>query len=319
MASTAGVPAGPAWKFPGSVTLDSMTTSREPPGSIAQAIALAVGRLVAAGLDGVAARIDARVLARHAFGLDEAGLIVHEPDAPPAGPLVRFLEAVARRTAREPVAYITGHREFYGRDFLVSPAVLIPRPETELVVELALARFADRHVEIGIVDVGTGSGCLAVTLACEFPRARLVATDVSLDALDVARRNAARHEVADRVAFHHVPLVTSADQADLIVSNPPYVPTANRDGLPPDVRDFEPPAALFAGPDGLDVIGALVSHAADSGALRRKSGWLIFEFGCGQVNAVQRLLDEDPRYTEVSVTSDLQGIPRVACARRSQR
>jgi release factor glutamine methyltransferase len=290
---------------------------QDGPATIADAIGLAAARLAAAGIDPAEARIDARVLARHSFGLDEAGLIVHEPDEPPAEGLTRLQGAIARRALREPIAYITGHREFYGRDFLVSPAVLIPRPETELIVDLALARFPDRSAELEIVDVGTGSGCLAVTLACEFPRARLVATDVSPEAVEVARRNAAIHGVAGRVAFHLVSLVTSADQADLIVSNPPYVAIDQRRLLPADVRDYEPAIALFAARDGLEVIRALVSHVCDCGALRRGSGWLIFEFGYGQVQAVRRLLAEDPRYTDVSITNDLQGIPRTACARRA--
>ena len=199
----------------------------------------------------------------------------------------------------------------------MSPAVLIPRPDTELIVELALERFPDRNAEIEIVDVGTGCGCLAVTLACEFPRARLVATDVSLDALEVARQNAVRHAVANRIAFHHVSLVTSADQADLIVSNLPYVAFEQRPAMAADVRDYEPAVALFAPDGGLGLIRALVSHVADAGALRRGSGWLVFEFGFGQEDAVRQLLDEDGRYTDVSLTSDLQGIPRTACARRS--
>jgi release factor glutamine methyltransferase len=289
------------------------------PRSIAEAIGIATARLAASGLGGVDARMDARVMARHAFGLDDTGLILREPDAPPPDALARYWGAVARRAAFEPVAYITGHREFYGRDFLVSPAVLVPRPETELIVELALARFPDRQAGIEIVDVGTGSGCLAVTLACEFPRARLVATDVSLDAIEVARRNAARHGVADRVAFHHASLVAGADQADLIVSNPPYVAVGQRPSLPPDVRDHEPAIALFAGEDGLDVIRALIARVGECGALRRGSGWLVFEIGHGQAPEVTRLLRADGRYDDVTVANDLQGIPRTACARRSPR
>ena len=276
----------------------------------------ATTRLEAAGFSPADARVDARVLARHAFGLDEAGLIVRELDGPPTNGFARYVSLVARRASHEPVAYILGSREFYGREFEVTPAVLIPRPETELIVELALARFPDRRAPLEIVDVGTGSGCLAVTLALEFERALVVATDVSAEALEVASRNARRHGVASRVAFHQVSLVTSADKADLVVSNPPYVPIGQRHALPADVRDFEPHVALFSGADGLAIIRSLVRHVADAGVLARGTGWLLFEIGVGQADAVRRLLDEDGRYEDVTLADDLQGIPRTACARR---
>ena len=289
-------------------------TVQDSPATIAHAIGEAAARLVAEGFSAPAARIDARVLACHAFGVDHAGLILHEPEPPAAPALEQFRVAVSRRATREPVAYIVGSREFYGRDFSVSPAVLIPRPETELIVELALARVPDRNATVEIVDVGTGSGCLAVTLACECPNSRVVATDISAEALVVARQNAARHGVARRVVFQHVSLVPQVDRVDFVVSNPPYVGTRERPAMPPDVRDHEPAVALFGGPDGLALIRGLVSEAAN--VLTPETGWLIFEFGCGQDDDVQRLLEEDGRYTDVSLTPDLQGIPRVACARR---
>jgi release factor glutamine methyltransferase len=273
-------------------------------------------RLEAAGLSADEARIDARVLARHAFGLDEAGLILREIETAPPDALTSYESMIARRATREPVAYILGGREFYGRDFEVTPAVLIPRPETELIVELALARFRDRSAPLEMADVGTGSGCLAVTLACELPSARVFATDVSLDAITVARRNATRHGVADRVVFLHASLVPPVQQVDMVVSNPPYVPSVDRETLQADVRDHEPALALFGGQDGLDVLRGLVTEAA---GVLRESGWLIVEFGFGQAEAVQQWLDEDGRYTDITIANDLQGIARVVCARlRSQ-
>ncbi len=275
----------------------------------------AARRLEAAGLSAADARVDARVLARHAFALDEAGFILRELDPAPAGGLGRFTSLVARRATHEPVAYILGRREFFGRDFEVTPAVLIPRPETELIVELALARVPDRQAPLAIVDVGTGSGCLAITLALEFPRARVVATDVSPDALEVARRNAARHGVESRTEFRLASLLQDVARADLVVSNPPYVPIDQRQRLPADVRDFEPATAVFAGPDGLEVIRSLAVQAA--AVLPRQTGWLVFEFGWGQAPGVRALIEGMTAYADLAIAQDLQGIPRTACVRRA--
>jgi release factor glutamine methyltransferase len=272
----------------------------------------AARRLRAAGHAAADAQIDARVLARHAFGLDEAALILREVEPADARAVSGFRLAVARRALFEPVAYITGHREFYGREFTVSSAVLIPRPETELIVELALARFPRRDAACEIVDVGTGSGCLAVTLACELPGARLVATDIATEALEVARDNARRHGVLDRIAFQLVSLTPQVDRVDLIVSNPPYVPIHARLLLPWDVRDYEPAVALYAGLDGLSVIRELASAAT---RVLRPGGWLICEFGVGQADGVVRLLHEDRRWQDLEVAEDLQHIPRVVAAR----
>lgn len=314
------------------------------PTTLRAALEAGVATLIAAGFPAADARVDARVLARHVFGLDEAGLILREPEAPDPAGLPAFRAATARRARFEPVAYILGHREFYGREFAVSPAVLVPRPETEMIVEMALARFggrlarrsvpreggraaertgnaaetaacakADEHIEI--VDVGTGSGCIAVSLACELPCARIVATDVSATAIEIARANARRHGVGDRVAFQVVSLVPQVAQVDLVVSNPPYVPVPLRDCLPRDVRDHEPPLALFAGDEGLDLIRGLVGEAA---SVLRPGGWLIFEFGYGQADAVARLLRGHPGFDAIEIAPDLQGIPRVVAAQRTQ-
>ena len=221
--------------------------------TIGQATSEAVRILTDAGFEQAEARRDVSVLARHLLGWNLADWAARSRQDAPTG-LAEKLNAHARRRAtHEPVAYITGVREFYGREFVVSPAVLIPRPETEGLIERALP------VEGTVVDVGTGSGCVAITLALACPRARVIATDVSTDALAIARENASR--LGARVEFLQASLVPADLKPDVIVSNPPYVPERDRASLSIDVRDFEPAGALFAGPDGLDVIRALVPAA----------------------------------------------------------
>jgi release factor glutamine methyltransferase len=222
---------------------------------------------------------------------------------------------LARRAAREPIAYILGEREFYGRLFAVSRAVLVPRPETELVVDRARAWWSGRaHRDAStIVDVGTGSGCLAVTLALECPGAHVIATDVSADALTIAAANAARHGASEQIDFREAPLAAGLQGvADLIVANPPYVAERDRGSLPPDVRDYEPPEALYAGPDGLDVIRPLAPAAL---AALRPGGGFVMEIGAGQWAAVKRILEE-AGFDGIRVHDDLAGIPRVVVAAR---
>jgi release factor glutamine methyltransferase len=188
------------------------------------------------------------VLARTALGWERATWLARRDDPAPADALTTLDGWIDRRERREPVAYITGHREFWGLDFVVTSAVLIPRPETELVVEAALQRLADRDRAWRIADVGTGSGCLAVALACERPDARVIASDIPGEALEVARRNAARHGVADRIEFIQGDLLDPITRiCDLIVANPPYVVERARPALGPEVRDHEPGVALFGG------------------------------------------------------------------------
>lgn len=289
--------------------------------TIGEAIDAARARLVAAGFTPGDAVIDARVLAGEAFGLDRTALVVRGTD--PADPLAvdRLDTFLARRVAREPVAYILGRREFYGRDFCVSPAVLVPRPETELIVDAALARFA-RNADIEILDVGTGSGCLSVTLALEFPRAMLAATDISAAALGVARENARRHGVLARIAFQQVSLAADVEAIDLLVSNPPYAALADAATIPADVLHFEPRVAVFGGADGLDVIRALVGEAASVLARPGRSpaspggGWLLLECGMGQAAEIERMLAASGLFESIATIADLQGIPRTVTARR---
>jgi release factor glutamine methyltransferase len=269
--------------------------------------------LTAAGIPADEAALDAELLARHVLECDRATLLTRARDPLPSAFNRLFQTLVMRRVEREPLAHIVGHREFWGLEFEVTPAVLIPRPETELIVEEALAALHSREAVRRIVDVGTGSGCLAVALAVEFPGARVTATDVSAEALAVAYRNAERHNVLPRVSFIQTDLVEGIiDEADLIVSNPPYVPDGEARTLQPEVARYEPPAALFGGADGLDVIRKLLAHVHTRLA---SDGLLIVEFGFGQEAAVREAA-ERAGWVIVRVRSDLQRIPRVALLRR---
>lgn len=272
-------------------------------------------RLYDAGIPQIDADLDARVMLERLLQWDAARFFAHGDQ--PADPdlLRRYDDCIARRARREPTAYITGEREFWGLPFEVTPAVLIPRPETELIVEIALERCPDPSAPLAIADVCTGSGCLAVALAVERPGARIVATDVSRDALEVATRNAARHTVLSRVRFEHADVLAAIDGPfDLIVSNPPYVPANDVSRLPPEVVEHEPHVALFAGADGLDVIRPVVAQAAER---LNAGGLLVFEFGFGQADAIRRLLADTAGLTLVDIRNDLQGIPRTAVACRT--
>ena len=282
-------------------------------GSLADHVAAAAARLELAGLPHDEAVQSAGVLARSILGWSTADWIIRRRDAGPIDFSARFLPLIDRRARREPVAYILGEREFYGRPFTVTRAVLIPRPETELVVEEALA-YAGQRPTATIVDVGTGSGCIAVTLALEVSGARIVATDVSGPALEVARENARRLRADERIEFRRGEfLAGSTTPVDLIVSNPPYVGEGDRARLPPEVADFEPAGALFAGPDGLDAIRALVSVAARALA---RGGALILEIGQGQADAVRTLIEATGALSVLRIRPDLQSIPRVVVAVR---
>ena len=275
--------------------------------ALAERVTEAAGRLAAAGIDARDAAFDAEVLARWALGWDRATYLARWREPAPPGFEDRFGPLVARRRGREPVARITGRREFWGLDFEITPAVLVPRPESELLVETALARLGDRAARWAVADVGTGSGCLAVALARELPRARVTATDISPEALAAARRNAARHGAEDRVAFHRADLLDGLPGPyDLIVSNPPYVPDAVIDTLTPEVSRHEPAAALQGGPDGLTTVRRLVAAAADR---LRPGGWLVLEIGAGQ-SGDAAVIAQRAGMRVVDVRPDLQGIPR---------
>lgn len=288
-------------------------------------------RFERAGIDPVEAAIDADVLARHALGGWERGrLLAAVRDACPPAFRTVFEPLVLRREGREPTGYIIGQREFWELDIEVGPGVLIPRPETELLVEETLARLSECSVtgaqaqggpavtppRLAISDVGTGSGCVAVALARWLPAATITAIDASDAALTVARRNAARHDVSDRVLPVKDDLLRdAAGPFDAVVSNPPYVPTGELERLQPEIRLYEPVSALDGGPDGLDVIRRLVPEAA--GRLR-PGGWLLFEFGYAQADGVREIISAAPTLEFVDLRADLAGIPRVAVARRRE-
>jgi len=222
----------------------------------------------------------------------------------------RYEEAVAERSRGVPAQYITGHQEFWGLDFLVSPAVLIPRPETEHLVETAIEVARDLNHPV-IIDVGTGSGCVALALENELPRAEVHACDLSPDALEIARANAARLRL-ERVRFHITDLLTGFPQefADIIVSNPPYVGECEADKVQAQVRKFEPHMAVFGGPEGPELIRKLIEQAQH---VLKPDGWLMIEIGYTQSPLLEELLKG---WHDIRFVPDLQGIPRVAVARK---
>jgi release factor glutamine methyltransferase len=249
------------------------------------------------------------------LGWDAARYFTAGHEAEPDGFAARYDTLIVRRAAREPVAYITGRQEFWNLDFEVSPAVLIPRPSTELIVEAAIELVGDRSAPLAIAEACTGCGCLAVVLAREFPAAHVVGTDISELALEVAARNVARYVVGSRVRLARTDVLeTETGPFDLIVANPPYVRVRDRRGLQPEVREHEPEVALFGGVDGVDIVARVVSHAAPRLAA---GAYLIFEFGFGQDIAVEQLISDAAGLTMIGLRRDLQGIARVAIARKT--
>jgi release factor glutamine methyltransferase len=285
----------------------------------------------------------AELLLLHVVGRDRAWIYSHPEEEISAADAERYAELIRRRAAGEPTQHLTGKQEFCGLEFEVTPDVLIPRPETEHVIEVALDRLALRERRAGrprktdgaglqIADIGTGSGCIAIALAKELPGAAFVATDISAAALAVARRNALRHSVAERIRFVESNLmeesgewplggtrskrVVSGEQEplsfELIVSNPPYIGRREAATLMREVREHEPEIALYGGEEGYELYASLIAQAA--GHLK-PGGILVIELGHNSLPAVQPLLDAST-WTNVSVTNDLAGIPRVLAAER---
>jgi release factor glutamine methyltransferase len=259
------------------------------------------------------ARLDAETLLLHLVGKNRAWLITYMNDDFAGCTAIRYAGLLERRRKGEPIQYITGETEFYGLPFQVTPDVLIPRPETEHLIERVL-ELATCFQQPRIVDVGTGSGVIAVALAHHLPHAHTTATDISEPALAVARENASRNDVAGRLRFLQGDLLASvADQFfDIVVSNPPYVSSSDRESLSLEVRDHEPALALFAGDEGLTIYRRLIPSAF---AALAPGGFIALEIGYGQANAVQALLGETG-FTDVKLTPDLQSIPRVITASR---
>jgi release factor glutamine methyltransferase len=274
----------------------------------------------------------AELLLLHVLGRNRTWLYAHPEESIADADAQRYFDLIARRAAGEPTQHLTGKQEFWGLEFEVTPDVLIPRPETEHVIEVALDRLALREIRAGrpqttsgeglqIADIGTGSGCIAIALAKELPAANFLATDISPAALAVAKRNATRHQVADRIDFCetnllvlHSPLATrhSPLSFDLIASNPPYIGRREAPSLPVEVRDHEPASALFGGEEGYELYADLIAQSAQH---LKSGGILVLELGHSSLPAVQPLLDTT-NWTSVGITDDLAGIPRVIAAER---
>ena len=285
--------------------------------TITQALAEGSRRLERAGVD--EARRTAGVLLAHRLNVDRTHLLTHPEQPMSEEDYESYLRMIERRAAGEPLQYVTGHQEFYKLDFLVTPAVLIPRPETEFLVERVLALVGDARLASPlIVDAGTGSGCIAVTLAVELPAARVIATDISGAALAVARQNAERHGVDSRVAFYEGDLLAPLaalgveNQVDVLASNPPYVAAGQPGLVQREVRDYEPHAALFGGDDGLIFYRRLLAEGYD---VVRPGGHLVCEIGYSQLDAITAMVAAS-RWQLADVTHDLQGIPRTLTMRR---
>jgi release factor glutamine methyltransferase len=310
------------------------TENSSAPIDVRRALKDGIARLRDAGVGSFT--LAAEVLLMHATASDRAWLFAHPEHVLAPDVAARYFALVERRAAGEPTQYLTGKQEFWGLEFEVAPAVLIPRPETEHVVEVVLARLGERGLKIDmktgapretmyVADIGTGSGCLAVALAYELPHALVFATDVSGLALPIARRNAERNGVADRVTLFEAdlltPFLTSGDRAsgavspkfDVIVSNPPYIAESVKDSLECEVRDHEPHLALFGGPTGLEFYGPIVEQAEK---LLKDRGILVLELGHESADYVRGLFDGSAAWTNVAVTIDLAGIPRVLAAQR---
>jgi len=282
--------------------------------SLRDALTTAIDRLTAARVP--SPRMNAELLLRFTLDCDRAYLYAHPERELTTEEQTRYEEALAQRARGIPAQYITGHQEFWGMDFIVNPAVLIPRSETEHVIETVLQLVNGGRASspgMRIVDVGTGSGCIALALAKELPEAEVHATDISPAALEVARANAARHQLENRIQFHETDLLQSLERArlDFVVSNPPYVGESEQDQVQLGVRKFEPRKAVFAGPTGLEVIERLIPQAQ---AALKPGGWLVMEISGTIAQGVKRLLG---RWNAVQVTNDLQGIPRVASAQHA--
>jgi release factor glutamine methyltransferase len=281
-------------------------------------VANAATRLRDAGLPPTDAAFDAELLARTVLSWDRATLLTRIHDAPPEGFLERYESLVTRREHREPAAQVIGFREFWGRPFRVTRDVLVPRPETELIVEEALRRFPGALTASGervrLADIGTGSGCLAISLALAWPAVDVTATDISEAALAVAKANALRHGVSTRIQFVRTDLFDGLTAGfHLVVANPPYVQNGDRPALSPEVRDYEPAEALFGGEDGLEVIRRLLDGMADA---LHPQGVALMEFGAGQDDIVADSVSGRPRLRLERLVNDLKGIPRMAVIAR---
>jgi len=285
--------------------------------TIIETINRAAARLSAHKVDN--ARWDAELLLCHVLGRDPAWLLAHMQDRIDEQSLRLYERVIDRRAVREPLQYITGKQEFWGLPFKVTPDVLIPRPETEFVVEAALKAVSMTIAPV-IIDVCTGSGCIAISLAKELLNAQVFATDRSEQALGIARENARMNQVADRIRFLFGDLFAPVKELDLrgkvdvIAANPPYIPMGDLAALQPEVRDFEPEMALIAGPQGTEIGTAIIEQAP---AFLKKGGALIMEMGMGQTAGFSSIIKDTGDYKTIEIIKDLAGIERVLVARKA--
>jgi release factor glutamine methyltransferase len=313
--------------------------------NIRSALREAMARLESAGVPSHA--LASELLLMHALDCDRTWLYTHPENKIPAATLEKFQALIAERASGTPTQYLSGKQEFWGLDFEVTPAVLIPRPETEHVIEVILDRLgpAAKNAPLQIADIGTGAGCIAIALVHELPRAEIFATDISREALAVAKRNAARHSAADRIRFIESDLFEAfrdgktvstqpgarlrnlaspgknagwepalrnqVPRFDAIVSNPPYIPLGERPQLQREVRAHESAIALFAGEDGLAIYAPLIREAAE---FLKARGLLVLELGHNSLPGVMQILERSGAWTDIRVTNDLAGIPRVISA-----
>jgi release factor glutamine methyltransferase len=279
-------------------------------------------RLEAAGVPSHA--LSTELLLMHVLQRDRAWLYAHAGDALDPAAAGEYFRLLDRRAAGVPTQYLTGRQEFWGLEFEVAPAVLIPRPETEHVVEVALDRLRGRKGEsLRIADVGTGSGCIAVALAHELPHSEIFATDISPAALEVAGRNASRHAVPDRIHFIEGDLLNPVrsqlsppEFLDMVVSNPPYIGRGEQAQLQREVREHEPHAALFAGSTGVELYGRLIGEAEQ---VLHENGIIVLELGHNSLEHVQTIFSASPAWSDIAVQNDLAGIARVISAVRTRR
>jgi release factor glutamine methyltransferase len=273
-------------------------------------LAVAVQKLQAAGIE--SARFEAQLLLAHALGVSRTVVLAGTYAPPTEAQRQAFERLIAERTQRIPLAYLRGTQEFYGLEFEVSPAVLIPRPETELLVEFAREKLPQKEPSI-FADVGTGSGCIAVSVLRYCPAAHAIATDLSADALNVARNNVTQHDVAERVHFvQNDTLAGVSGPLDLVLSNPPYIPTGELATLQPEIRDCEPRLALDGGAEGIQIYPPLATQALTA---LRPGGWLAVEVGIGQATPVADLFARIG-YAPVEIRRDLAGIERIVCGQK---
>jgi release factor glutamine methyltransferase len=285
--------------------------------TIIETINRAAARLSAHKVDN--SRWDAELLLCHVLGRDRAWLLTHMQDQIDEQSLRIYERTIDRRAVREPLQYITGKQEFWGLPFKVTPDVLIPRPETEFVVEAALKAVSMTIAPV-ITDVCTGSGCIAISLAKELLNAQVFATDRSEQALGIARENARMNLVADRIRFLLGNLFAPIEELDLrgkvdvIAANPPYIPMGDLATLQPEVRDFEPEMALIAGPQGTEIGTAIIQQAP---AFLKQGGTLIMEMGMGQTAGFSSIINDTGDYKTIEIIKDLAGIERVLVARKA--